>query len=157
MSAPAQNGPRWRNNQFSRASQSPSPGPQSSNWPKASVTSPLKDQPSGHVRQQSLEPFGSPQALGRSNSFRRHSHRGSTPQAGTFAPQFIKSEEMQSPPYRAGRIEGENDLSGKRYVWVKDPQSAFIKGWVVEELAGDRLLVQCDDGSVGFQSSPCAF
>jgi myosin heavy chain 9/10/11/14 len=45
-------------------------------------------------------------------------------------------------------IEGENDFSGRRYVWLKDPQAAFVKGWVVEELPGNRLLVQCDDGSV---------
>lgn len=45
-------------------------------------------------------------------------------------------------------LEGENDFSGKRYVWLKDPQVAFVKGWVVEELGGNRLLVQCDDGSV---------
>lgn len=45
-------------------------------------------------------------------------------------------------------IEGENDFSGKRYVWLKDPKQAFVKGWVVEELGGNRLLVQCDDGSV---------
>lgn len=45
-------------------------------------------------------------------------------------------------------IEGENDFSGKRYVWLRDPQSAFVRGWVVEELSGDRLLVQCDNGSV---------
>ena len=45
-------------------------------------------------------------------------------------------------------IEGENDFSGKRYVWVKDAATAFVKGWVVEELAGGLLLVQCDDGSV---------
>lgn len=45
-------------------------------------------------------------------------------------------------------IEGENDFSGKRYVWLKDPQQAFVKGWVVEELGGNRILVQCDDGSV---------
>jgi len=45
-------------------------------------------------------------------------------------------------------IEGENDFSGKRYVWLKDPQTAFVRGWVVEELEGNRILVQCDDGSV---------
>lgn len=45
-------------------------------------------------------------------------------------------------------IEGENDFSGKRYVWLKDPQSAFVKGWVVEEKEGNQLLVQCDDGTV---------
>jgi myosin heavy chain 9/10/11/14 len=46
-------------------------------------------------------------------------------------------------------IEGENDFSGKRYVWLKDPQTAFVKGWIVEELDSNQILVQCDDGSVG--------
>ena len=45
-------------------------------------------------------------------------------------------------------IEGENDFSGKRYVWLRDPKTAFVKGWIVEELEGDQILVQCDDGSV---------
>ena len=45
-------------------------------------------------------------------------------------------------------IEGENDFSGKRYVWLRDPKLAFVKGWVVEELEGGHILVQCDDGSV---------
>ncbi|KJZ74843.1 hypothetical protein HIM_05752 [Hirsutella minnesotensis 3608] len=44
-------------------------------------------------------------------------------------------------------IEGENDFSGKRYVWLKDPQNAFVKGWVVEELDDDRILVQSSDGT----------
>lgn len=46
-------------------------------------------------------------------------------------------------------IEGENDFSGKRYVWLKDPKTAFVRGWVVEDLGGNRILVQCDDGRVG--------
>lgn len=46
------------------------------------------------------------------------------------------------------RIEGENDFSGKRYVWLKDPITAFVKGWVVEELGNNQILVQCEDGSV---------
>jgi myosin protein heavy chain len=45
-------------------------------------------------------------------------------------------------------IEGENDFSGKRYVWLKDPQTAFAKGWIVEELGNNQILVQCHDGSV---------
>lgn len=48
-------------------------------------------------------------------------------------------------------IEGENDFSGKRYVWLKDPQNAFVKGWVVEELGGNRILVQTDDGTVSIE------
>lgn len=56
-------------------------------------------------------------------------------------------------------IEGENDFSGKRYVWLKDPEEAFVKGWVVEEKPGGNLLVQVDDGSVSDSSArqpdPC--
>jgi myosin protein heavy chain len=55
---------------------------------------------------------------------------------------------MRKPTDIVKGIEGENDFSGKKYVWLKDPQTAFVKGWVVEELGGNRLLVQCDDGSV---------
>lgn len=89
----------------------------------------------------------------------RHSHSGSrsdTPQSNTFAPSFIKTDEMRRSPDAAVKgIEGENDFSGKRYVWLKDPQTAFVKGWVVQELAGNRILVQCDDGSVSVLS-PCS-
>jgi myosin protein heavy chain len=69
--------------------------------------------------------------------------------SSTFAPSFIKVEEMRRPEPVEG-IEGENDFSGKRYVWLKDPESAFVKGWVVEELGNNHILVQCDDGSVGY-------
>lgn len=68
--------------------------------------------------------------------------------SSTFAPSFIKSEEIAHRREAVSSIEGENDFSGKRYVWVKDPATAFMKGWVVEELEGGMLLVQCDDGSV---------
>jgi len=44
-------------------------------------------------------------------------------------------------------IEGENDFSGKRYVWLRDPKTAFVRGWVVEELPEGQILVQCDDGT----------
>ena len=33
---------------------------------------------------------------------------------------------------------------------------AFVKGWVVEELESNQILVQCDDGSVYFLD-PLAF
>ena len=68
--------------------------------------------------------------------------------SNTFAPKFIKTEESQRVGDKIGGIEGENDFSGKRYVWLRDPQSAFVRGWVVEELRAGRLLVQCDDESV---------
>ena len=81
---------------------------------------------------------------------RSHSHSKSTggTSSSTFAPRFIQTEEAQKDTERVRGIEGENDFSGKRYVWLQDQQHAFVKGWGVEERPGDRLLVQCDDGSV---------
>jgi myosin heavy chain 9/10/11/14 len=55
---------------------------------------------------------------------------------------------MRRQPDTVKGIEGENDFSGKRYVWLKDPQTAFVKGWIVEDLEDNQILVQCDDGSV---------
>lgn len=49
-------------------------------------------------------------------------------------------------------VEGENDLSGKRYVWMRDEEKAFVKGWVVEELPDGMLRAQCEDGSVSCHS-----
>lgn len=97
-----------------------------------------------HVRNQSLSQLSS-SLLGRSDStrLRANSNRNSTP-AGTFAPQFIADGTQDMPEVRG--IEGENDFSGKRYVWLRDPKTAFVRGWVVEDLPGGRLLVQCDNG-----------
>ncbi|KAI9163219.1 Myosin type-2 heavy chain 1 [Paramyrothecium foliicola] len=77
----------------------------------------------------------------------RNDSRNATPASSTFAPSFIKTADMRHGQDAVKGIEGENDFSGKRYVWLKDPQAAFVKGWVVEELGGNRILVQCDDGS----------
>lgn len=44
-------------------------------------------------------------------------------------------------------IEGENDFSGKRYVWLGDPETAFIRGWVAADLENGNFMVHCDDGS----------
>lgn len=78
----------------------------------------------------------------------RNVSKGDTSQSGTFAPSFIKSDDMRRKSDVVSGIEGENDFSGKRYVWLKDPQAAFVKGWIVEDVGGNRILVQCDDGSV---------
>ena len=67
--------------------------------------------------------------------------------SSTFAPKFIKSEELKKSEDRISSIEGENDFSGKRYVWVKDLEKAFVRGWVVEDLPNDRVVVQFDNGS----------
>lgn len=133
-------GARVRNNPFVRDSSSPAPAP----------TQALSN-PSSHARTQSFSPLGSTHlgpattARRRAGSVRTHSHNLST---STFAPQFIKLEESQRTGRESQGIEGENDFSGKRYVWLRDPSVAFVKGWIVEELGGGRLLVQCDDGSV---------
>lgn len=74
--------------------------------------------------------------------------------SNTFAPSFIKTEEARRGSDTVKGIEGENDFSGKRYVWLKDPQAAFVKGWVVEELADNKILVQCDDGTVTMSQCP---
>ena len=115
----------------------------------------------GHNRNQSLQSF-SPSgntslALPRVVMPRSTSTRSSVQKSNTFAPSFIQTEEPQTDTERVRSIEGENDFSGKRYVWIRDPQTAFVKGWVVEELEGDQFLVQCDDGSVSKINIPlCA-
>ena len=65
---------------------------------------------------------------------------------GTFAPQFIHEDDQETPRL-GGIVEGENDFSGKRYVWLKDPTAAFVRGWVVEDLPEGKILVQCDNGT----------
>jgi myosin heavy chain 9/10/11/14 len=149
----ASNSAQRRNNPFSRTG-SQSPGPTSSNCrPKSAILSPPQSSTQtpgqGHNRNQSfsslgasLVPVANPSIRARSNS------KNVTPSSNTFAPSFIKTEEIQRGAEVIKGIEGENDFSGKRYVWLKDPQVAFVKGWIVEELADGQILVQCDDGSV---------
>lgn len=82
---------------------------------------------------------------------RRHSRDTSkhgSVTSGTFAPAFIKTEDMRRSPDPVSGIEGENDFSGKRYVWLKDPQQAFVKGWIIEDLENNRIRVQYEDGKV---------
>ena len=117
------------------------------------VTSPSRNpSTAGHSRNQSFSPLsGSTLAPARTTRQRSNSNRGSNQSSSTFAPQFIKTEEVEEGAEQVRGIEGENDFSGKRYVWLRDAQVAFVKGWVVEELDGGRLLIQCDDGSVRLQ------
>jgi myosin protein heavy chain len=84
--------------------------------------------------------------------FLRHNRSNSTVKAivGTFAPQFIKDtdERQNSLPASGKGIAGENsDFSGRRWVWVRDPEKAFVKGEVLKDDDG-MLTVRCDDGSV---------
>lgn len=151
MSSQAQGGPRWRNGPFQgreRDPDTPSPGPPPGHArSKSSIMQPLSPgAPLGHVRNQSVSDLRSG-GLGRSDSRRNGSIRGGA-SPGTFAPQFIKPENMDGANGDVRVVEGENDLSGKRYVWMRDDEKAFVKGWVVEELPDGMLRAQCEDGSV---------
>lgn len=141
-----------RNNPFSR-NQSPSPVPGASNGrPKSMVlTSPLSgsQSPVGtHTRNQSYSSLAGAVAPNHNGGTRFRSNSKGGGVSNTFAPAFIKTDEMRRGAEPIRGIEGENDFSGKRYVWLKDPEVAFVKGWIVEELGSNQLLVQCDDGSV---------
>lgn len=145
MATQAPNGPRWRNSPFSKGDDTPSPGPAPGHARSRSTvtSSPLVQMaPSTHARNQSL----SDMTLGRTGSKRLS--KSASPAPGTFAPRFIKTEALAESADKVGGIEGENDFSGKRYVWIKDPATAFVRGWVVEELDDGMLRVQCDDNSV---------
>ncbi|TVY73283.1 Myosin type-2 heavy chain [Lachnellula suecica] len=150
----ASNSGSVRNNPFSRnQSASPSPVPGGANGrPKSMVIgSPLSGSQSptnGHNRQQSYSSLAGVVAPSHNGGGRfRSNSKGNGATSNTFAPSFIKTDEARrgSEPVRG--IEGENDFSGKRYVWLKDAQVAFVKGWIVEELSNNQLLVQCEDGS----------
>ena len=149
---------RWRNGPFDRGSPSPSPTPVVSH--SRPMPTPLNSPSNSgtgvnHGRTQSFSPLGgaSMAVLGHTRT-RSNSNRTSAQSSSTFAPTFIKTEELSRNREKIGGIEGENDFSGKRYVWLRDPEAAFVRGWVVEEKDDNQLLVQCDDGSVSIH---CAF
>ncbi|KAH8194681.1 hypothetical protein TruAng_011150 [Truncatella angustata] len=147
-----------RRNPFTRAG-SPSTGPSgsasgSAGRPKSAIfNSPLPlnsvKSPSSHSRSNSVAAIAASLAPTSGAGARHHrsDSKTGTPNSSTFAPSFIKTEDLRRSIDIVKGIEGENDFSGRRYVWLRDPQTAFVKGWVVEELPGGRILVQCDDGS----------
>lgn len=146
-----------RNNPFARkTSPSPSPGSSGIGRPKSAIFSSQSTLPTrittppSHSRTQSQVSIAAANLIPVSANGPRHHRvdsRNNAPNSTTFAPSFIKTEEMRRSLDTVRGIEGENDFSGKRYVWLKDPKAAFVKGWIVEELGGGRILVQCDDGS----------
>lgn len=148
------NSPSKRANPFGRASPagSPgSPGPQNgSPRPKSAIIgSPSKiEPPKAHYRNSAsitqLTPAAQSPHGGRDRS---NSNRNSAT-IGTFAPEFIKSEELQRGADQIRGLEGDNDFSGNKYVWLKDPERAFVRGLVLEEWENGQLLVQTDDGDV---------
>ncbi|RAL08601.1 type II myosin [Aspergillus homomorphus CBS 101889] len=145
------NGSPKRANPFGRASPSPSasPNPQARGLrPKSAiVTSPNRFQEArGHFRNASSVSHAStslaprPGVRQRSGSFRNDAA------SGTFAPEFIKTEELRRGADQIRGQEGDNDFSGNKYVWLRDPEKAFVRGLVLDENEGGRLLVQTDDG-----------
>lgn len=153
MSTTGTGSARWRNNPLDRASPSPSPGhmaPVTRSQPAIITSYSGQGALSAHNRNQSFSPpSGSSFAPLQLAMHRTNSARTIHSSSNTFAPKFIKTEESQRISDTIGGIEGENDFSGRRYVWLRDPQLAFVRGWIIEELRGGRLLVQCDDESVG--------
>lgn len=150
----ASTSPQKRGNPFVRT-KSPSPGPtgpaSSTSRPKSMIMpsqlSPAQNSP--HNRNQSYSSLaGLVSPSNNATSRYRSNSKSGAPTSNTFAPSFIKTDEMRLEQKTVNGIEGENDFSGKRYVWLKDPQTAFVKGWIVEDLGNHQILVQCDDGSV---------
>lgn len=154
----AQNGSaQLRASPFARARATTSPynNSNSGSIPSSSVESPPPAHSVSHSRNQSYSPVTAPTfGKGPVHSRQRSESKISTIKSNTFAPSFIKTEEAQERTKAIDGIEGENDFSGKRYVWLKDPSTAFIRGWIVEELGNGQILVQCDDGSVRSATSP---
>ncbi|PGH27808.1 hypothetical protein AJ80_00596 [Polytolypa hystricis UAMH7299] len=142
-----------RNNPFARNSPSPSPQPNpvsslpATTRPKSvTFTSPVVVEPMGHSRNSSFSHLNSGLSSLSHGRQRSNSARNHTPTSNTFAPQFIKDEELRRGADEIRGIEGDNDFSGKRYVWLRDAVNAFVRGLVIDERPDGQLLVQCDDG-----------
>ncbi|KAJ5609635.1 hypothetical protein N7528_010202 [Penicillium herquei] len=133
-----------RANPFARSS--PSPAPLSHTRPKSAIitSSPGMELGKGHLRNSSVSQLSPPLSAISGNRERSNSRNNGS--SGTFAPSFIKSEEMRRGADQIRGMEGENDFSGNKYVWLRDAQKAFVRGLVLEELEGNRLLVESDDG-----------
>lgn len=140
------NGSPKRANPFARGSPSPAPSqtrPKSAILTLSNGVEPTK----GHQRNNSVSQLSSPLSPAKPTRERSNSGRNNVA-SGTFAPSFIKSEELRRGADQIRGLEGDNDFSGNKYVWLRDPEKAFVRGLVLEELEGGRLLVQSDNGEV---------
>ena len=141
-----------RRNPFGRSTTSPSPAasatPAFSARPKSAVFPSIPTpEANSHARNKSYSAESPPTAASAHARSYSAVNRSSVSNSGTFAPKFISSEDLRDGHQKVDGIEGENDFSGRRYIWLKDLEKAFVRGWVVEDLPGGRLLVQCDDDS----------
>lgn len=146
------NGSPKRASPFGRASPSSSPSgsPTKGLRPKSAVvTSPSKfEEAKGHFRNSASISQASPTTLARTSNHQRSNSLRVDASTGTFAPEFIKSEELRRGADQIRGLEGDNDFSGNKYVWLRDPEKAFVRGLVLEESGDGKLLVQSDDGEV---------
>lgn len=128
--------------------QSPPPPPTTQNHERSS--SPIAPPRGQRLSVSSLtQNFSTPLAVPLPLPVVRH-NRSSSNTKGTFAPQFIKEQqERRNSVSSLGKgIAGESsDFSGRRWVWVKDQEKAFVKGEVLEDQDG-MLTIRCEDGSV---------
>ena len=135
----------WQTTRFSQPSSSPTHGQGGPLKPPMLPQSHFQ----GHTRNQSSSSSHANviSTLARTNSHRRSQSAVNGNSSGTFAPGFIKADASQGGLARVDRIEGENDFSGKKYVWVRNSEDSFVQGWIAEERAGNTFIVQCEDGS----------
>lgn len=138
-----------RANPFGRNSVSPSLESPTKPRPKSSIVGSTGefDQLKGHFRNSSVSQLSHSSSEMPAPRERANPARNSV-NSGTFAPEFIKSEELRRGADQIRGLEGDNDFSGNKYVWLQDPEKAFARGLVLEEREGGRLLVQSDGGDV---------
>ncbi|KAF3902140.1 Myosin-11 [Orbilia brochopaga] len=99
------------------------------------ISSPQTTTPSNTIRSSANGPFkGHNRAMSSANKTNT-----------TFAPSFIKKADPGSSRVTSHGLEG-TDFSGKRWIWVKDPERAFVRGYVESE-EDNVLVVICDDGT----------
>ncbi|KAM0114776.1 class II myosin [Aspergillus fumigatus] len=141
-----------RANPCGRSTPSPLPSAPQTRSPRpksAIVTSPSKfEEARSHFRNSASISQLSPSSLKRTVTRQRSTSLRNDATSGTFAPEFIKSEELQRGADEIRGLEGDNDFSGNKYVWLRHPEKAFIRGLVLEERTDGKLLVQSDDGEV---------
>ena len=124
-----------------------------SHWPNGQF-------PGSQASRSSPSPFRSGQNSRQHQGLRKLPSTSSPKTTSTFAPNFISAKNTtgsaqpgDESAYEPTTIDGA-DFSGKRWVWVKDPERAFIKGHVTEEDSEGNLTVLCDDHSVGIAPVP---
>lgn len=61
---------------------------------------------------------------------------------GTFAPAYLKSAIA-----RQDDSVSDVEFGEKKWVWIKDEKSGFLRAWITKE-DGDILSVRCSDDSV---------